>query len=207
VLTIDSLTCERAERLLFKDLSFSLAAGDVLQVTGANGAGKSSLLKILAGLIPPQAGKLLWQGQDIEIDRADYLGSIAYLGHLDGVKLGLTINENLNYAADLRRKIIMPPEQAIAQLGLGAQANQLVAHLSAGQRRRVALAQLLMSGAKLWILDEPFTALDKQTAMLLETLISHHCEAGGLVVIATHQPTSLASQFLHIQARRTDGSH
>lgn len=187
VLAAHSLACERGERLLFKDLSFTLKRGEVLQVVGANGAGKSSLLKILAGLNLPLAGTITWQNNDIIEDPASYRAAVCYLGHANGIKAGLTVTENIDFASCLQKPNSRNQQEAIKQLGLADYAEVLVEQLSAGQQRRVALAQLLVSPASLWILDEPFTSLDKQTVEMLEQSLAEHCHRGGLVVIATHQ--------------------
>ena len=193
MLTVNSLSCERGERLLFKDLSFSLPPGEIAQITGKNGAGKSSLLKIIAGLARPLSGIVSWQNQTIEHDRTAYAALICYLGHLDGVKVGLSVAENLHFSRCLMQGSLNKEALAIQHLGLTQQANILVEDLSAGQKRRVALAQLLVSSAKLWILDEPFTSLDKQTITILERMFAEHCIKGGMIVVATHQPLNISN--------------
>lgn len=198
MLTAKSLSCERGERLLFDNLNFTVRPGEILQVTGANGAGKSSLLKIIAGLIQPQAGTVLWQQQPIADNKAIYLANMHYLGHLDGIKLGLTVLENVNFAGCLMAKMAIDSHTAIQHVGLADFSQSLASTLSAGQKRRIALAQLIVSGAKLWILDEPFTALDQQTTVIVEQLIESHRQNGGMAIIATHQSTQTATHFLQM---------
>jgi heme exporter protein A len=187
VLTINSLSCERGERLLFSDLSLVLPPGEILQVIGRNGTGKSSLLKILAGLARPLSGTVSWNEQNIENDRAVYHAMICYLGHLDGIKAGLSVAENLHFNGSLMHSSKQNAHLAIAYFGLQKQAHTLIGDLSAGQKRRAALTQLYISSAKLWILDEPFTSLDKESLVLLEQLFAEHCAKGGMIIAATHQ--------------------
>lgn len=193
MLTVNSLSCERGERLLFKDLSFILPPGQIAQIIGKNGAGKSSLLKIIAGFAQPLSGIVSWQNQTIKHDSMAYAALICYLGHLDGVKAGLSVAENLHFSRCLMRGALSKEALAIQHLGLNQSTNTLVEDLSAGQRRRVALARLLVSSAKLWILDEPFTSLDKQTITILEQMFVQHCMKGGMIVIATHQTLNISN--------------
>jgi heme exporter protein A len=190
---VNSLSCERGERLLFQDLSFILHPGEILQIIGKNGAGKSSLLKILAGLARPLTGTVRWQNQVIEDDRAAYAAMICYLGHLDGIKAGLSVAENLHFSRCLMQQSLDNESLAIQRFGLTHYANILTEDLSAGQKRRVALARLLVSSAKLWILDEPFTSLDKQTIILLEQIFTEHCIQGGMIIMATHQTLNISN--------------
>lgn len=196
MLTANTLSCERGERLLFSHLSLAVYPGQVLQVLGANGVGKSSLLKMLAGLIPPLAGTISWDGELITTERAAYLAATYYLGHLNGIKSELTSLENVYFASRLMNKPKTDILFALTKLGLADHADVLVAHLSAGQKRRVALAQLLLSPAKLWILDEPFTALDRQSIRLVEQLLEQHCLKGGMAIIATHQTINIPAAML-----------
>lgn len=189
------LTCVRDLRTLFRDLDFALAPGEVLQVEGANGAGKTSLLRILCGLAEPRHGAVYWRGEDIRRSRPSYHRQLLYIGHQPGVKDELTPLENLRFFRALgghggERAV---QEEALNQVGLYGFEDALVRTLSAGQRRRVALARLWLSTAPLWILDEPFTAIDQYGVRHLESRLEQHAEAGGLAVIASHQPLRLTA--------------
>jgi heme exporter protein A len=169
----------RGERLVLRDVRLSVADGGAALLLGANGAGKSTLLRVLAGLKRPEAGHVQWRGQDVAEPGAD----LAYLGHLDAVKLGLTVRENLAFPA--------ASGAALGPLGLGPLADVPVRFLSAGQRRRVALARLAGRGAGLWLLDEPTLGLDAASVEALGALLAAHRAAGGAVVAATHLPLPL----------------
>jgi len=184
------LACRRGERLVFAGLSFRLPAGGALVLRGANGSGKTSLLRLLAGLIAPAAGRLSWGLTPIEDDLAGHRARLHYVGHQDGVKPGLTPRETLAFWAALRGCSIRRRE-AVLDAALAAFALEPVADwpcrwLSAGQRRRLALARLSVMPAPLWLLDEPFTALDHDNQDRLEEAIATHRAAGGRVVLATH---------------------
>lgn len=187
------LTCVRGERQLFADLYLSISAGECLHVRGENGVGKTSLLRLLTGLAKPEGGEVLWNQQPITKDSTDYHRALLFLGHRDALKEDLTAYENLKlYAAvdDMH----LPDEKALAALwrfGLRGREYLPVSCLSAGQKRRVLMARMLTRQAKLWILDEPFNALDTQAVQVLQTLITEHLEQGGLVVLTSHQELSL----------------
>ena len=186
------LTCVRDDRVLFRDLSLSVAPGDVLQVDGRNGSGKTSLLRILCGLSLPAEGQVLWDGEPIARVRSDFLLDLAYLGHAPGVKLELTPIENLRIARALKRpREDVGLDQALERLGLLGFEDVPARTLSAGQCRRVALARLIVTRARLWILDEPFTAIDRRGVTDIETLISEHTHEGGMVVLTSHHPVRL----------------
>ena len=176
----------RGERLVLRGVSFAVAAGGALLVVGANGSGKSTLLRMLAGLKRPDAGQVLWRGQDTASDPALHAAEVAYLGHQDAVKPGLTVAENLAFAARGRGCA-----DALAALGLLALADLPARFLSAGQRRRLALARLLVARRALWLLDEPTLGLDAGSVLLLGALLAAHRGAGGIVVAATHLPLPL----------------
>lgn len=186
----EDLACLRGERLVFSGLSLRLAAGAALVVTGANGSGKSSLLRLLATLLRPQAGRLLWGDALIANDPAAYRASIHYLGHLDAIKPALSPREMLAFWAGQRagRAAV---DEALGALGLDRVADWPCRWLSAGQRRRLALARLVASPAPVWLLDEPAAALDTDGESRLATLIAAHRAAGGRVVAATHQPLAI----------------
>ncbi len=183
MLRAEGLAAFRGERLVFRDLSFAVPAGGALLLTGPNGSGKSTLLRLLAGLGRAEAGALLWDGAPLaEAPPA------AYLGHLDAVKPGLSAAENLRFAARAGRGSI---PGALAALGLGPLADLPARLLSAGQRRRLALARLVLSPAPLWLLDEPTLGLDAASVLLLGGLLATHRLGGGVVITATHLPLPL----------------
>ena len=177
------LAAFRGERLVFRDLDFAIAAGGALTLTGPNGAGKSTLLRVLAGLLRPIAGTLTWNGGDALADPPLHAQRVAYVGHLDAVKPVLTVAENLRFAARLTGGDI---GAALAALGLGELADLPARMLSAGQRRRLALARLGLSRAPIWLLDEPTVGLDAASIERLAGLIAAHRAGGGLVIAATH---------------------
>jgi heme ABC exporter, ATP-binding protein CcmA len=186
------LMCERDERTLFRDLSFCLEAGEVLLVEGQNGSGKTSLLRILCGLSEPDAGVVRWQGRDIQRLRAEYFVNLAYLGHAHGLKAELSPLENLEVARALATSQRgATPEQALERVGLLGFEEAPCRTLSAGQRRRVALARMLLTPARLWILDEPFTGIDWRGIEELEALLAEHSARGGIMVLSSHHPLSL----------------
>jgi heme exporter protein A len=193
------LACRRGERLVFAGLSFSLPAGGALVLRGANGSGKTSLLRLLAGLIAPAAGRLTWGDTPIDDDLAGHRARLHYVGHQDGVKPGLTPRETLVFWAALRgcgtgcRASVL--DAALAAFALEPVADWPCRWLSAGQRRRLALARLSMTPAALWLLDEPFTALDHDNQNRLERAIATHRAGGGRVVLATHLPIEIGTAF------------
>jgi len=182
------LACERDERLLFARLNARFYAGQAVQILGPNGSGKTTLLRILAGVNRDYQGDIYWQGKPVTDLAWEFANELLYLGHLPGVKKSLTPLENLRWYAALQGAV--PDEQlltALAQVNLAGYEDTLCYQLSAGQLRRVALARLVFSKAKIWILDEPFTALDKSGIAQLENRLIAHAEAGGLVLVTSHQ--------------------
>lgn len=187
MLAARDLACRRGGRLIFADVAFSLAPGDALVVVGANGTGKTSLLRLLAGFAQPAAGQILWDGEDIALDFAGHRARTHFLGFADGLKALLTVGENLAFlAALLGNRDRAPPPAALAHFGLDALAQRPTRALSAGQRRRLALARLLAVPRPLWLLDEPGVALDREGRARLEEAIERHRAQGGVVAIATH---------------------
>ncbi|HET9019273.1 MAG TPA: heme ABC exporter ATP-binding protein CcmA [Acetobacteraceae bacterium] len=186
MLQAEGLATIRGERLVFSGLSFRVPQGGALLLTGPNGAGKSTLLRLLAGLGRLEAGRLLWQGEDALDDLAAHAGRVAYLGHLDAVKLGLSVVENLR-AWGSRTAVA----EALAALGLTALAELPARLLSAGQRRRLALARLMMRAAPIWLLDEPTLGLDTASVGRFGAMLARHRAGGGIVVAATHLPLPL----------------
>jgi len=196
-LTADNLHLWRGEQHVLQGLSFALNRSECLQVTGANGAGKTTLLRALCGLVPLEEGRVCWRGQDINDDPENYHGELSYLGHDNGLKGDLTAAENLYYAARLRRRISADQVlAALSRVGAPDVARQRVRRLSAGQRRRVALARMTLTGGALWILDEPGANLDSRGQAVVIELLQAHLEAGGAAVVATHQELALPSTQL-----------
>ena len=194
-LIAEDLACRRGERLVFAGLSFRLPPGGALVLTGANGSGKTSLLRLLATLIAPVAGRLAWGAAPIKNDIVGHRTRLQYVGHQDGVKAGLSPRETLAFWAALRgvdahRKALLL-EAALAAFSLEPVADWPCRWLSAGQRRRLALARLFVVPAPLWLLDEPFGAIDDDNRMRLEHAIATHRAAGGRVVLATHIPIEI----------------
>ncbi|MBY5947361.1 cytochrome c biogenesis heme-transporting ATPase CcmA [Photobacterium rosenbergii] len=200
MLSVEELSCTRDERVLFENLHFTVSSGELVQIEGHNGAGKTTLLRILAGLGRADDGRVCWLDEDIESAREDYHQELLFLGHQTGVKRELTAYENLAYfqsmhlcneESDLNGQPQVSGEdslwQALAQVGLAGREDVPAGQLSAGQQRRVALARLWLSNHKLWILDEPLTAIDKQGVKVLEGLFLAHAKRGGIVVLTTHQ--------------------
>lgn len=187
---------------LWTNLSFTLLPGCLLQITGANGAGKSSLLKTLCGLIAPDGGTVFWRKQNIDDAADSYRADLLYVGHKNGIKDALTPLENLQYAASLQdNPPLLSPQEALTTTRLSAHAfEELCARLSAGQKRRVALARLLLHRAGLWFLDEPAAGLDDAGRELLGQMVREHLSSGGAVVAAVHQPPEWTSdvQTLHL---------
>jgi heme exporter protein A len=188
LLAAQDLAVFRGERLVFRDLSLSVPAGGALVLAGPNGSGKSTLLRLLAGLVQPAAGRLLWNGADVLSDVADHGRRVAYLGHLDAIKPGLTVTENLRFAAAVSGRSI---PAALEAVGLEVLADLPARMLSAGQKRRLALSRLVLSTAPLWLLDEPTLGLDSDSVERFGGLLARHQDAGGLVVAATHLPLPL----------------
>lgn len=194
MLEVRDLACQRGEQLLFSGVSFHVGAGELLWVEGRNGAGKTSLLRILCGLSPAEAGTVRWQGESIRSTRESFFGDTLFLAHSNGLKDDLTIAENLRFHGRLAgiEADAEDIDGALQACGLTERRDLAVRYLSQGQRRRAALARLwLAQSRKLWILDEPFAALDAESVERLAARLGAHLEAGGLAVLTTHQEVPL----------------
>jgi heme exporter protein A len=190
------LAATRGETTLFSGLGFALAPGGLLRVTGANGSGKTSLLRALCGLLLPSQGEVHWKGESIRALREEYWKHLAYIGHADALKGDLTVAENLAFACALSGLDVAfsRMEAAVESLGLAGRERLPARALSQGQRRRTALARLAVSEAlPLWILDEPFAALDAQAVETVQSLVSGHLARGGMVVLTTHQAARITA--------------
>jgi heme exporter protein A len=193
MLEVMNLGCVRGHRTLFSDLNFAIKPGTLLQLRGANGSGKTSLLRIICGLTAPETGEVRWEGAKIRSLGEEYSRTLAYLGHRNGIKEELSSLENLRIAAglagfDLSRE---KAHEALKQVGLSGRENLPARFLSEGQRRRSALARLVACTAKLWVLDEVLASLDTAAVKLVELLIEKHLSDGGLAIVATHHDLHL----------------
>jgi len=196
-LTVEKLACVRGDKKLFDGLDFRVTAGQALAVEGANGAGKTSLLRMLAGFLAPAAGRIVVKTAQGESDDDEERGKIVgWLGHLDGLKPQLTVVEQLSFFTHLYGKAV--DGTLLEQVGLARQADLPCRYLSAGQRRRLALARLLASQRPLWLLDEPFAALDRSGQTLVAQLMTLHCGQGGIIIAATHDPLGLGNESLKL---------
>ena len=195
-LTAEKLACARGDRILFQGLSFHVAAGQALAVEGANGAGKTSLLRLIAGFLSPRSGRILLKTASGESDDSEERGAmIGWLGHHDGLKPQLMVQEQLTFFARLYRSTA-DTGAVLEEVGLARQQDFPCRYLSAGQRRRLALARLLVSARPLWLLDEPFAALDSDGQALAARLMHLHCNQGGIVIAATHDALGLGNQSI-----------
>ncbi len=199
------LGCTRGGRQLFKNLDCQLEAGHWLYVAGANGVGKTSLLRMVCGLASIEAGDIFWNGAPIHTQAEAYRQDLCYLGHLNALQESMTVNENMAFTSALGG---IKPEAAqietvLARFGLRGRGRQLVRHLSQGQKRRVALSRLALSPARLWVLDEPYVAMDEAGIQMLADLIAQHLADGGLAVLTSHQRVPVGkvpAQILELQA-------
>ena len=199
-LEVRELGCERDHRRLFENVSFSATPGEVVQVAGPNGSGKTTLLRFLAGISQAYEGEILWRGEPITAVAPQYRGQMLFFGHAPGVTLNLTALENLQWYFSLNQQVTRESlYSALAAVGLAGYEEVPAYRMSAGQQRRIALARLRLSRVPLWILDEPFTAIDRAGVTELEGLLAAHASAGGMVILTTHHPLNLDTPYSRIE--------
>ncbi|MDP2378468.1 heme ABC exporter ATP-binding protein CcmA [Reyranella sp.] len=195
LLEVTDLACRRGGRKVFERLSFGMAAGELLALVGRNGSGKTTLLRALALLVRPEAGAIQWQGADVRAEPEAWRSRLAWLGHLEGLKGDLSVAENLRVAEQLRGEGVLDIgrlDAALAAVDLLALADRPVRTLSAGQRRRTALARVVLADVRLWLLDEPLNALDAPAQAAFRTALAKHLAGGGLAIAATHADLGVA---------------
>lgn len=199
MLEADNLECIRGERRLFHGVGFCLEEGELLFLQGRNGAGKTTLLRMLCGLSQPEAGEIRWKGNNIRRLAEEFRAELCYLGHLNAIKEELTPLENLLASARLAGETLSEDDalDALEQVGLIGREDLACRYLSQGQKRRVALARLVKERRPLWILDEPFVALDVNAVAWLAGIIGGHLQRGGLAVMTTHQPVEIPAGTVH----------
>jgi heme exporter protein A len=194
MIQISQLCYERSDEPILKNINFKVNAGEALQIVGANGSGKTTLLRILAGLLVETSGEIYWQGNLRHAYSPQFLAELSFMGHQTAIKEELTTLENLAFFAALtknKKQNCLPHEEIISLLNLTGSEHKLAKELSAGQKRRLALARLLLSNTKLWILDEPFTALDQMGIQFIEKIIADFLSQGGIVILTSHQAFKL----------------
>ena len=203
-MTVNDLRFERDDIAVINDACLTLDDGEILQIEGPNGSGKTTLLRILTTALQPNGGEILYQGQILSECRFDYLSNILFLGHQSALKLTLTAEENLSWiTSELPGSISVL--NALERVGLRGYSDIPCHSLSAGQQRRVALARLLLSNAKIWFLDEPFAALDGQGVQFVEQCMERHVNGGGAVMLTTHQPIGMESVRRYSLVDSSDG--
>ena len=198
ILAAEALSCVRQDRVLFENLNFQLSAGQVLYIQGKNGAGKSSLLRLLAGLTSPEDGQILFHGKPLHSQTEFFADQLLFIGHQSGIHPQLTALQNLAFWSALSEQSIAEPYQLLGSLGLAGLEDIPCFMLSAGQQRRVSLARLWFTHKPLWILDEPFTSLDQQLIAKLEYHFLQHLSGGGVIVLTSHQ--TLSASYPALQA-------
>ena len=199
---INNLECIRQNNILFKGLNLTMEDGGLLQINGANGSGKSSLLQICTGLIQITTGEVLWNSIDIRHNRYEFQSNILYIGHTNGIKATLTVEENMRIIHSLTgSKSKINYSAILKKIGMSGMNKIFTYNMSAGQKRRLGLTKLFMTKSKLWFLDEPFNALDKEGKKIIENLIINHCADGGITIFTTHQKMEIDSyplQSIHL---------
>lgn len=187
-LKVENLGCERNDKQLFSGMTFGLEPGELIQVDGSNGSGKTTLLRMISGLMPIDEGMIYWNDSPIQKNRSEFMGELSFVGHKNGIKDELTAGENLKMDRTLTgRPSGVSVADALGRLGIAHCEHQLCRHLSAGQRQRVSLSRLLISATRLWVLDEPLTALDRDAQEIVRDLLVEHMESGGMALVTSHQ--------------------
>ena len=194
------LQCVRGDRTLFSDLNLSVNEGELLHIKGVNGSGKTSLLRLLTGLMSAAEGEIRWLGKNIKKLREEYQKDMLYIGHMPGIKGDLTALENLRVNNAINGSMVSEDDawKALGEIGLKGREDLPARVLSQGQQRRVALAKMLVTKTKLWILDEPFVALDVKAVAMLQDVLAAHLHQNGMIVLTTHQEFSISSGNLKI---------
>ena len=198
-LSANNLTLIRGESCLFQGLEFALNPGELLLLEGQNGSGKTSLMRAIAGMLSLESGEIFWNDMPVNGQRQEFHGSLVWLAHRTGLKGDLTLVENLRFEGSLRRQAKTDPEVIYERLGITRLKRLALRSLSAGQQRRVALARMLMAAVPLWLMDEPFTNLDREGRQLVMDLTQEHLERGGMCVMAAHQDIEIASPIVRVR--------
>ena len=194
-LTVTDLAGERGGEAVFSGVAFSLKPSEALVITGPNGAGKSTLLRVIAGLLPIAAGRIDFEG---DVEFPDLASAIHYLGHQNAMKTALTVSENLRFWQQFCGEPHLSVQDALETVGLGDIGHLPFAYLSTGQKRRAAIAKLLLNYRPIWLLDEPTAGLDKASEAHFTALTQAHCEDGGLAIVVTHQPLAINAASLNL---------
>ncbi len=195
----ENLTLIRGERCLFEGLDFALESGGLLLLEGRNGCGKTSLMRAIAGMLSLEAGEILWNDVPVMNQRQTFHGALVWLAHRTGLKGDLNMVENLDFERTLRRQADRDTEEVYERLGIERLRKLPLRSLSAGQQRRVALARMLLADVPLWLMDEPFTNLDREGRKLVMELVEQHLGAGGLCVMAAHQDVEIDAPLTRIR--------
>lgn len=201
-LAIQRLVCEQQQRRLFKPITFSVTNQQIILLHGANGIGKTTCLRTLAGLMAPERGKIYWQQRLLKPYDREYLGQMVYIGHQSGLKPMLTAEENIRQNLVLAGHPIIAADikNALQRVNLQQQAKKLAGQLSSGQQRRVNLARLMVLQVPLWILDEPLTALDRAGIQLVHEVFAAHQQQGGSIILTSHQPITMATTTIELES-------